>query len=94
MTFLELLQNFIRRGDASSLRQQLLKSCLGVECKDVIDNTPLLQAAFLGKSECVKLLLEIGQANFKVINVLGMQTSVFYIQIFFKIFFFVQDKMH
>lgn len=72
MAFLELLQIYIRQGDASSLEAQLLRSKSGVECKDDYDNTPLLQAAFLGKSKCVELLLELGQANYEVINVLGM----------------------
>lgn len=72
MSLLELLQTFIRQGDASSLKEQLLRSNSGVECKDEYDNTPLLQAAFLGQFECVKLLLELGQANFEVIDVFGM----------------------
>lgn len=72
-TFLEVIRNFIRKGDALSLKKQLRKSNAGVECKDEIGNTPLLQAAFLGKFECVEHLLEIRQANYKVINVFGMK---------------------
>ncbi|XP_037037583.1 DNA replication inhibitor plutonium [Bradysia coprophila] len=70
-TEFELLQSLIQQGDAPSLKQQLLKSASGVECKDDTGNTPLLQAAYLGKSNCMQLLLEIGQANCKVINVHG-----------------------
>lgn len=73
MAFLELLQNLIQQGDATALKQQLLKSISGVESKDAIENTPLLQAAYLGKSDCVEILLEIGKANYEVINVFGMQ---------------------
>lgn len=79
------MQNLIRKGDASSLKQQLVKSIAGIECKDVINNTPLLLAAYLGKSNCVEILLDIGQANYQVINVFGMHNGLQYPQLLIKI---------
>ncbi|KAJ6646049.1 DNA replication inhibitor plutonium [Pseudolycoriella hygida] len=67
----ELLQGFIQKGDASSLKKELLKSTSDVEYRDDNGNTLLLIAAYLGKSDCVDILLEIGQANFEAINVFG-----------------------
>lgn len=67
----ENLRNYVKQRDVVSLKEQLLKSNEGVDCIDENGNTPLLQAAFLGYSECVELLLEIGQSNFKIINVFG-----------------------
>lgn len=75
LAFSESLQNLIKQGNVSSLKQQLLESTSDVECKDDIGNTPLLQAAHLGKSDCVEILLEIGNANHQVINVFGMKIA-------------------
>lgn len=76
MTLTESLHKLIRRGDLSTLKQQLLESKLDVEYKDDVGNTALLLAANLGKPDFVEILLEIGEANWQVINVFGMENGV------------------
>lgn len=72
---IEAVGESLNAAIVSNDQQQLLAtlsatSKTGLEYLDRFENTPLLVAAYLGRPECVRILLQHG-ANFKRINVYG-----------------------
>lgn len=67
----ETLINAIIENDQQRLRDTLYASASsGIEYLDSYENTPLLIASYLGRSDLVRILLQHG-ANYKRINLYG-----------------------
>lgn len=83
----ELLFNCVVANDPTRLIDTLATARNGLEYKDRFANTPLLLAAYLGQSDCVRILLQFG-ANYKRINLYGRLVQVFYFVLLCFAFFF------